>query len=79
MRPPPPVPARTVPSSSTASERTIGSGGAPSSTATLPDRFEFAEAWFGCLRAGAVYVPIKTAYTQSEVAYFLDDAAHFDL
>jgi malonyl-CoA/methylmalonyl-CoA synthetase len=31
--------------------------------------------YLGCLRAGAVYVPINTAYTESEVAYFLGDAA----
>lgn len=31
--------------------------------------------YLGCLRAGAVYVPINTAYTGSEVAYFLADAA----
>ena len=31
--------------------------------------------YLGCLRTGAVYVPINTAYTETEVAYFLDDAA----
>jgi malonyl-CoA/methylmalonyl-CoA synthetase len=31
--------------------------------------------YLGCLRAGAVYVPINTAYTPEEVAYFLADAA----
>jgi malonyl-CoA/methylmalonyl-CoA synthetase len=30
--------------------------------------------YLGCLRAGAVYVPINTAYTPSEVTYFLADA-----
>jgi malonyl-CoA/methylmalonyl-CoA synthetase len=30
--------------------------------------------YLGCLRAGAVYVPINTAYTLEEVAYFLADA-----
>ncbi len=30
--------------------------------------------YLGCLRAGAVYVPINTAYTEAEVAYFLGDA-----
>jgi len=31
--------------------------------------------YFACLRCGAVYVPLNTAYTSSEVAYFLADAA----
>jgi len=31
--------------------------------------------YFACLRCGAVYVPLNTAYTPSEVAYFLADAA----
>ncbi len=31
--------------------------------------------YLGCLRVGAVYVPINTAYTETEVAYFLTDAA----
>lgn len=30
--------------------------------------------YLGCLRHGAIYVPINTAYTASEVAYFLADA-----
>ena len=30
--------------------------------------------YLGCLRMGAVYVPINTAYTQAEVDYFLGDA-----
>jgi len=30
--------------------------------------------YLGCLRSGAVYVPINTAYTTAEVAYFLADA-----
>jgi malonyl-CoA/methylmalonyl-CoA synthetase len=30
--------------------------------------------YLGCLRHGAVYVPINTAYTASEVGYFLEDA-----
>ena len=30
--------------------------------------------YLGCLKAGAVYAPINTAYTAPEVAYFLDDA-----
>jgi len=31
--------------------------------------------YLACLRAGAIYIPLNTAYTSSEVAYFLDDAA----
>lgn len=31
--------------------------------------------YLGCLRHGAVYVPLNTAYTPQEVAYFLGDAA----
>ncbi len=30
--------------------------------------------YLACLRAGAVYVPLNTAYTPAEVAYFLGDA-----
>ncbi|TCS63403.1 malonate--CoA ligase [Varunaivibrio sulfuroxidans] len=30
--------------------------------------------YLACLRAGAVYLPLNTAYTPSEVAYFLGDA-----
>ena len=30
--------------------------------------------YLGCLKAGAVYVPLNTAYTAAELAYFLDDA-----
>jgi malonyl-CoA/methylmalonyl-CoA synthetase len=30
--------------------------------------------YLACLRAGAVYIPLNTAYTPSEVAYFLRDA-----
>lgn len=30
--------------------------------------------YLACLRSGIVYVPINTAYTPSEVAYFVDDA-----
>ncbi len=30
--------------------------------------------YLACLRSGAVYVPINTAYTGAEVAYFLEDA-----
>lgn len=30
--------------------------------------------YLGCLKAGAVHVPLNTAYTATEVAFFLDDA-----
>jgi malonyl-CoA/methylmalonyl-CoA synthetase len=30
--------------------------------------------YLGCLRAGAVYLPLNTAYRESEIAYFLGDA-----
>ena len=30
--------------------------------------------YLACLKVGAIYAPINTAYTASEVAYFLDDA-----
>ncbi|MFU8817007.1 MAG: AMP-binding protein, partial [Pseudomonadales bacterium] len=30
--------------------------------------------YLGCLRLGAVYVPLNTAYTEEEVGYFLGDA-----
>ncbi len=31
--------------------------------------------YLACLRIGAIYVPLNTAYTDSEVDYFIDDAA----
>lgn len=31
--------------------------------------------YLGCLRAGAVFIPLNTAYTASELEHFLDDAA----
>ncbi|MCU7816175.1 MAG: malonyl-CoA synthase [Candidatus Thiodiazotropha sp. (ex Rostrolucina anterorostrata)] len=30
--------------------------------------------YLACLRAGAIYIPLNTAYTPAEVAYFLNDA-----
>lgn len=30
--------------------------------------------YLACLRAGAVYIPLNTAYTMAEVEYFVDDA-----
>jgi malonyl-CoA/methylmalonyl-CoA synthetase len=31
--------------------------------------------YLGCLRAGAIFLPLNTAYTAGELAYFLQDAA----
>jgi malonyl-CoA/methylmalonyl-CoA synthetase len=31
--------------------------------------------YLACLRAGVVYLPLNTAYRESEIAYFLGDAA----
>lgn len=31
--------------------------------------------YLACLRAGAIYIPLNTAYTASEIRYFLEDAA----
>ena len=31
--------------------------------------------YLACLRAGAIYIPLNTAYTPAEVGYFLQDAA----
>ncbi len=36
--------------------------------------FENVAAYLGALRGGFVYVPLNTAYTENEVAYFLGDA-----
>ncbi|MEW8505063.1 MAG: malonyl-CoA synthase [Candidatus Thiodiazotropha sp.] len=30
--------------------------------------------YLACLRAGAIYIPLNTAYTAAEVAYFMEDA-----
>jgi malonyl-CoA/methylmalonyl-CoA synthetase len=30
--------------------------------------------YLGCLRAGAIYVPLNTAYTSAELGYFIEDA-----
>ena len=30
--------------------------------------------YLGCLRAGAVYLPLNTDYTETEISYFLEDA-----
>ena len=31
--------------------------------------------WLACLRIGAVFLPLNTAYTSSEVGYFVDDSS----
>ena len=31
--------------------------------------------YLGCLRAGAVYLPLNTGYTGAELSYFLNDAS----
>ena len=38
----------------------------------LPDGFEFAEAWFGVLRAGAVFVMVNPLLKREDYAYYLD-------
>ena len=35
---------------------------------------EFIHLYLGCLRAGAVFLPLNTAYTLAEVEYFISDA-----
>ncbi|MCP5327030.1 MAG: malonyl-CoA synthase [Steroidobacteraceae bacterium] len=35
---------------------------------------EFVLLWLGCLRAGAVFIPLNTAYTAAEVRYFALDS-----
>lgn len=38
----------------------------------LPDRFEFAEAWFGVLRAGAVFAMVNPLMKQEQFEYYLE-------
>jgi benzoate-CoA ligase family protein len=38
----------------------------------LPDGFEFAEAWFGLLRAGAVFAMVNPLLKREDYAYYLD-------
>ena len=42
--------------------------------AQTPKCAEGVALYLGCLKAGAVYVPLNTAYTRAEVDYFLGDA-----
>jgi len=37
----------------------------------LPDRFEFAEAWFGVLRAGAVFAMVNPLLKREQLEYYL--------
>ena len=37
--------------------------------------FEATALYLACLKAGLVYLPLNTAYTKAEIAYFLEDAA----
>ncbi len=39
-----------------------------------PKSVETVLVYLACLRLGAVYMPLNTAYTDSEIGYFLDDA-----
>ena len=41
----------------------------------VPKSVEAVALYLGVLRCGAVYVPLNTAYTEREVAFFVDDAA----
>ena len=38
----------------------------------LPDGFEFAEAWFGVLRAGAVFAMVNPLLKRDDLAYYLE-------
>ncbi len=40
----------------------------------VPKSPEALALYFGCVRLGAVFLPLNTAYTPAEVGYFLDDA-----
>ena len=40
-----------------------------------PKKLEMLQLYVGCVLAGAVFLPLNTAYTGAEVAYFLGDAA----
>src|ERR1700752_439469 len=40
----------------------------------LPNCLEFLEAWWGILKAGAVFGPINPAYTGPEAAYVLENS-----
>ena len=41
----------------------------------VPKSIEAALLYIGCIRAGAIFLPLNTAYTASEISYFLEDAA----
>ena len=40
----------------------------------VPKSIEVAFLYIGCMRLGAIFLPLNTAYTASEVSYFLGDA-----
>lgn len=40
----------------------------------VPKCVDFVALYLACLRRGIVFVPLNTAYTDAEVAYFVDDA-----
>ena len=44
-------------------------------TAQIPKCMDALSLYFGAMRAGAIYVPLNTAYTTSELAYFIADSA----
>ena len=54
----------------------LGFGVAPGDrvVAQMAKSAEAVALYLGCLKAGAVYVPLNTAYTPAEVDYFLGDA-----
>ncbi|MES9991295.1 MAG: malonyl-CoA synthase [Candidatus Thiodiazotropha sp.] len=43
--------------------------------AQVDKSYEAVLLYLACLRAGAIYVPLNTAYTVAEVAYFMEDAS----
>ena len=55
--------------------RALGVGASDRVVAQVEKTPEAVSLYLGCLKLGAVYVPLNTAYTKSEVEYFLTDAA----
>ena len=41
----------------------------------IPKSIDAVFLYIGCIRIGAVFLPLNTAYTEAEVSYFLEDAA----
>ena len=54
--------------------RTLGVGPGDRVLAQAPKTAEAVALYLACLKTGAVYAPLNTAYTPAEVAYFLADA-----